>query len=179
MELPPPQPPRRSVVGTGERVRARWQSQLSQIGEQLVGRGVALGGRDAQAAADDRIERRAGQLPRQRGRPSFHHPREHQRRVRSERDARRSRAPRRRRRRRRYRCARRPRRRSAVPAPCSRACPAPFPASVSRVTVGTVGVGDAREAEVEDLDVAVRAPDHVLRLQIAVDDAARVGGREP
>ena len=38
-----------------------------------------------------------------------------------------------------------------------------------------VGVFDAREAEVEDLDVAVGAADQVLRLEIPVDDVARVG----
>ncbi len=38
--------------------------------------------------------------------------------------------------------------------------------------------GDAREAEVEDLDVAIRAPDDVLRLEVAVDDAGVVSGGE-
>ena len=36
--------------------------------------------------------------------------------------------------------------------------------------------GDARKAEVENLDVPVRAADDVLRFEIAVDDASLVGG---
>ena len=65
MELPPPDA--RSIgVGTFEReCGPGWSSELSQIGEQIVSRGVALGGQDAQAATDDRIEGRDGQLPRQ------------------------------------------------------------------------------------------------------------------
>ena len=41
-----------------------------------------------------------------------------------------------------------------------------------------VRIGDARQAEVENLDVAVGPADEVLRLQIPVDDVAGMGGRE-
>ena len=47
--------------------------------------------------------------------------------------------------------------------------------------VGELGAVEAlqRQAEIEDLDRAVRGQEDVLRLEVAVDDAARVRGGEP
>ena len=74
---------------------------------------------------------------------------------------------------------RRLRRRSVAPEPCIRACRARMPASVSRVCGRRLARRRApRQAEIENLDLAVHAPDDVLRLQIAMDDAALVRGGE-
>ena len=176
MELPPPQS-RPSVDGRrgGQRRSGRCR-QRSQIDENLLGGRVALGRRDAQAAADDRVERRDRQLARERGRTPFHHAREHDRGVRSERmlagrelpgdDAEGEEIG------------------AAVDVAAAQLL-GRHVAGCSRRGAGlgqprdgaNVGIGDAREAEIEDLDVTVGAADEVLRLQVAVNDVAGVGGR--
>ena len=86
VELPPPQPSALVHHAAGASGVPGCALQLSQIVEHLIGRRVAFGRRDPEAFADDRRRAPAiGQLPRQRGGTSLHHPREHEGRVRSKR----------------------------------------------------------------------------------------------
>ena len=84
---------------------------------------------------------------------------------------------------RRRRRARRGRaRRAPARAPCSRACRSPTPASASRAVAAARATSakssrladDLRDAPVEHVDLAEVAEHDVGRLEIAVDDAARV-----
>ena len=116
------------------------------------------------------------------GRPPFDqlgHPRQDRGRSPCRTDAPPSPAPRRGRRTRRRRRGRRRR----APRSCSGAMYPGVPSasplrSAAWTTVASPGWPDPREAEVEDLDLPVVAPDDVLRFQIAMDDAVFVRGGE-
>ena len=51
--------------------------------------------------------------------------------------------------------------------------------SARRPLVDRAAVGQLRQAEVEDLDAAVAGDEDVLGLEVAVDDALLVRGRQP
>ena len=83
------------------------------------------------------------------------------------------------RRRRTDRCARRPPRRSPVRAPCSAACPSAMPVRVSPAARSETGSSSSGRARPKSSSFTpCGGEEHVRRLEVAMDDAARVQRRE-